>query len=388
MQPHKILAIVNSLFTRILGLKQYEVVDHLQNVRAVISDVKESTIVSGIPQDFEPDILTTKNLYPGGLEHPNRHFGSPNTRYSFNGKEDVKEWGNGIQDFDSRFYSKHLNRWLSGDPRERDYPAISPFVFALNSPMMFKDPNGEDAIVAVQKDPNGGGKIIISSTIYITGKGASPEMLAGIRDAASKILINKTVNIKNKKGQEEAWTVEFDVKFEYSKDTPEFAIVNSENVGENVLEVYDYPAITGVGSRTTTTTDEDGSSTTTFFTGDYGQVGSQSKDISSAFVHETLHFLGLSDRYRKRAYEGTNRTGQRPDDDFRGKIMGSGKYIAPISLINYVNLVETFSNKESGKYLLDKRVDVDPNNGKLIGGKIAGKKNEGKKHEKNFKKIE
>jgi YD repeat-containing protein len=44
----------NGMFTRALGKRQYELKDHLGNVRTVITDVKKSTLVNGVPKNFEP----------------------------------------------------------------------------------------------------------------------------------------------------------------------------------------------------------------------------------------------------------------------------------------------------------------------------------------------
>lgn len=66
-------------------------------------------------------------------------------RYSFNGKEhddEIKGNGNSI-DFGARIYDPRLGRWLATDTREREYPAFTPYGFALNTPIGAIDPDGE-----------------------------------------------------------------------------------------------------------------------------------------------------------------------------------------------------------------------------------------------------
>src|SRR5690606_5409842 len=114
-------------------------------------------------------------------------------------------------DFGARMFDPRVGRWLSLDASYQSYPAVSPFAFALNSPLLFKDPDGKDAIVTVQKDPNGGGKILISTTVYITGKGANAKKALRYTQKAKELY--KSGLFTNDKG--EKYDIEFDVKFEY-----------------------------------------------------------------------------------------------------------------------------------------------------------------------------
>ena len=68
---------------------RYEISDHLGNVRAVVSDLKESTLngTTGAPEDFEPVVATISNYYPFGMMQPGRNFGAEDSRYGFNGME-------------------------------------------------------------------------------------------------------------------------------------------------------------------------------------------------------------------------------------------------------------------------------------------------------------
>ncbi len=65
-------------------------------------------------------------------------------RYGFNGKEDDPEtYGDGnIYDYGFRIYNPRLCKFLSIDPLFIEYPAMSPYSFALNTPILCIDYDG------------------------------------------------------------------------------------------------------------------------------------------------------------------------------------------------------------------------------------------------------
>ncbi|MGB1217830.1 MAG: RHS repeat-associated core domain-containing protein, partial [Saprospiraceae bacterium] len=55
--------------------------------------------------------------YPFGWAMPGRQFTGEEYRYSFNGKEDDKDWGKQlIQDYGFRLYNPSIAKFLSVDP--------------------------------------------------------------------------------------------------------------------------------------------------------------------------------------------------------------------------------------------------------------------------------
>jgi RHS repeat-associated protein len=76
---------------------------------------------------------------------PGRKFtGTATYRYGFNGKEeddDVKGDGN-QQDYGMRIYDTRLGRFLSADPITAQYPELTPYQFASNSPIAGIDRDG------------------------------------------------------------------------------------------------------------------------------------------------------------------------------------------------------------------------------------------------------
>ncbi|WP_430901760.1 MULTISPECIES: deaminase domain-containing protein [unclassified Paraflavitalea] len=79
---------------------------------------------------------------------PNRSYTAGSQfRYGFNGKEndnDVKGTGN-QQDYGMRIYDVRLGRFLSVDPITSDYPSLTPYQFASNTPIWATDLDGLEA---------------------------------------------------------------------------------------------------------------------------------------------------------------------------------------------------------------------------------------------------
>ncbi|MBO0360805.1 RHS repeat-associated core domain-containing protein [Hymenobacter sp. BT186] len=137
----------NEYFDRLVGQKQYELVDHLGNVRALVGDTKRPD--DAVASTYKPDLLAYYNYYPFGQMQPGRT--APNTatgsggyRYGFNGKEqdNNRELGLTIYDFGARIYNPALGQFLSTDPLEKKFPNQSPFVVSANNPISLIDDNG------------------------------------------------------------------------------------------------------------------------------------------------------------------------------------------------------------------------------------------------------
>jgi RHS repeat-associated protein len=137
------------------GWKRYEISNHLGNVLAVISDRKHGKAASGTDiQWFEADLLSAQQYYPFGMLMPdsnldprwNRQYSLDGSdyRYGFNGKEgdDEVKGDDNQQDYGMRIYDPRVGRFLSVDPIAAQYPMLTPYQFASNTPIQAIDEDG------------------------------------------------------------------------------------------------------------------------------------------------------------------------------------------------------------------------------------------------------
>ncbi|WP_261511635.1 RHS repeat-associated core domain-containing protein [Chryseobacterium paludis] len=119
----------------------YQYKDHLGNVR--ISFAKSSAGVL--------EITDSNDYYPFGMNHlktGNSFFGpSAYKNYKYNGKE-LQETG--MYDYGARMYMADIGRWGAIDPFAERYIKASPYHYALNNPVFFKDPDGKKIIIYYQ----------------------------------------------------------------------------------------------------------------------------------------------------------------------------------------------------------------------------------------------
>jgi RHS repeat-associated protein len=143
-------------YGRVLGLKYYELADHLGNVRAVVRDQKTSALDAATGQplaaSLAPVLSYYASYYPFGQLQPGRYGPANGTssgvasayRYGYNGKEKDNngELGLTTYDYGFRIYNPGLGRFLSVDPLAKKYPFYTPYQFAGNMPIQFIDLDG------------------------------------------------------------------------------------------------------------------------------------------------------------------------------------------------------------------------------------------------------
>jgi RHS repeat-associated protein len=216
-------------------------------------------------------------------------------RYGFNGMERENAVNEDGYDFGARLLNTWNGRWLAIDPKFARYPHMSPYNAFENNPIYFNDPTGEDAKITIQ-----GNNIIVSTTIYIYGSGATAQKAESMQQ-----------NIMKKWGGDfsykdpETGTV-YGVKFNisvqmYSKQKNVNNIVElkmSDNT-DNFVEVVAGSGSSFVRGERGTSTDWGGGLLATqrdmktglFYTHD------RKGEARDASTHELGHLLGLSDRY-------------------------------------------------------------------------------------------
>lgn len=126
------------------GRKQYELKDHLGNVRVTVGD---QLVVNG-----KPVVGSNTEYYPFGMEMPGRANPGENgvgTRYGFNGHEkddEIKGSGNHLS-FGDYGYDPRIGRRWNVEPLIKKYPYLSSYVVFANSPILYTDPDGNEIVV-------------------------------------------------------------------------------------------------------------------------------------------------------------------------------------------------------------------------------------------------
>lgn len=125
------------------GNKVYELNNHLQNVLVTVSDKKLQVDAdgNGTLDYYTAEVVTATDYYPFGMDMPGRTFAaSARHRYGFNGKENDPETG--TQDYGMRIYNPKIAKFLSVDPLTAQYPDLTPYQFASNTPIESIDLDG------------------------------------------------------------------------------------------------------------------------------------------------------------------------------------------------------------------------------------------------------
>ncbi len=152
------------VFTRILGEKEYELKDHLGNVRVVISDVKlngdgdqggkSAPTAQAGQAPYMADMRGYNNYYPGGMLQPERHWSIKDYRYKHQGQEsDPEIYGEGNSyAYRHRMSDPRVIRFWSVDPLAPSYPGWSSYAFSQNRLIDAIELEGLEAHVLNQDD--------------------------------------------------------------------------------------------------------------------------------------------------------------------------------------------------------------------------------------------
>ncbi|MBK9249763.1 MAG: hypothetical protein IPM69_17065 [Ignavibacteria bacterium] len=147
-----LVSTTETMFKRTLGLKQYELKDHLGNVRVVLGDKKIRT-GTGLTYPFKPEVVSYSNYYPFGMQMQENNQMAPGGdtwqnaitgyRYGYNGQEmdkDINSTGNITTAEFWEYDSRAARRW-NRDPRP--ITGISEYTVFNDNPIAMSDPYGD-----------------------------------------------------------------------------------------------------------------------------------------------------------------------------------------------------------------------------------------------------
>ena len=125
--------------------REFNLTDHLGNVRLVFSDLNGNGRVDLDSEAARNEVLMEQNYYPFGLEMEGRWLEDlgRGTRYLYNGKEFSEELG--LYDYGARWYDPAVGRFTTIDPLADQFTNQSPYHYAYNNPLRFIDPDGRSA---------------------------------------------------------------------------------------------------------------------------------------------------------------------------------------------------------------------------------------------------
>jgi RHS repeat-associated protein len=110
---------------------------------------------AGLELDNDAVPISYEEYYPYGSTSYQavKDITMPPKRYRYTGKERDEETG--FNYHSARYYSPWLGRWLSVDPNELRNPSSrqGAYIFSINNPLRFFDPNGETAFDFCNKNP-------------------------------------------------------------------------------------------------------------------------------------------------------------------------------------------------------------------------------------------
>ena len=133
---------------------EYNLKDHLGNVRVVFSDLNENGYLEpfafnpqfpfpGDPINYQPsEMLQENHYYPFGMEMEGAwelSVSSPENKYLFNGIEHASDFGLDWDMAVHRSYDPAIGRWLQVDPFADVAPNWTPYRFGFNNPIRYSD---------------------------------------------------------------------------------------------------------------------------------------------------------------------------------------------------------------------------------------------------------
>ncbi len=145
------LTIPTTTFSRALGLKRYEVSNHLGNVLVTFTDRKYQIQSTGVVTGYGTYIASSQDYYPFGMIMNGRNWNTSGYRFGFNGQEKDNEiYGDGNATTALFWeYDPRIGRRWNLDPQPQE--SISDYTVLENSPLINIDILGDKVTTTVER---------------------------------------------------------------------------------------------------------------------------------------------------------------------------------------------------------------------------------------------
>jgi RHS repeat-associated protein len=118
---------------------QYNLTDHLGNVRVVLRGNSPNTAVVCQENHYYPFGMLMGDIGSTYTNFANNKVAQP---YLFGGKEYISDLGLDLIDFVARPYDPSGNHFWTQDPMAELYYQMSPYAYCANNPIIYIDPDG------------------------------------------------------------------------------------------------------------------------------------------------------------------------------------------------------------------------------------------------------
>ena len=257
--------------TRDLGLRSYELSNHLGNVLSTVSDRRLAVASGSVLAYYRADEQSYADYDPYGMLLPGRFGGGfVDQKFGFQGQLKDDELNGSVGTsyaFEYRVHDPRVGRFLSIDPLAHEYPWNSPYVFSENNVICYVELEGlELAVSEANVDnictPNSVENVDAATT-------ASPvntiKLVSDIDHYQIKSLVTNQILVatygKNDFGYVETQTLINNLSFEYKS----YSIQSIQNPGtfDHIVEVtnvkiasnpkYIFEVVSVYNNRTTRT---------------------------------------------------------------------------------------------------------------------------------------